>query len=333
MATLAGVKTLADWAKEIDPDGDTAAIVELLSQTNDILLDMDWREGNLPTGHRTTQRTGLPTVYWKTFNAGVAPSKSTSAQVDEACGILNAWCEIDKDLADLNGNTAAFRMNEARAFVEAMNIEFASTLFYGNASTDPEEFNGLSTRYSSLSANNGQNIINGDGASSDNASVWLLVWGPMTCHGIFPKGSKAGLYHYDYGEQTVETTAGVGSAGARLRVYQDEWKWKCGLALKDWRYASRFCNIDISNLVAKSSAADLIEGMIKQLHVIHNLKMGKPVFYMNRTVFQMLDIQRYDNAAAAGLTYMDVDGHMIPHFRGVPIRICDALLETESAVS
>jgi hypothetical protein len=42
--------TLVDWAKRLDPDGKTSAIAELLGQSNEILMDMLWTEGNLPTG-------------------------------------------------------------------------------------------------------------------------------------------------------------------------------------------------------------------------------------------------------------------------------------------
>ena len=328
----ANALTLADWAKRVDPDGKVPSIVELLSQSNEVLMDMQWLEGNLPTGHRTTVRTGLPTVAWKLLNQGTQPSKSTTAQIDESCGVLEAWSEIDKDLALLNGNTAAFRLSEAQAFIESMNIEMAQTLFYGNSGLAPEEFNGLSVRYSSLSAANGQNIISGSGAGSDNSSVWLINWGPQTVHGIFPKGSKAGLMHEDLGEVTVETSAGI--AGTRMRAFQDHWQWKCGIALKDWRHAVRIPNIDISNLVSKSSSADLIELMIKAIHRIPSLAMGKPVFYMNRSVKQMLDIQRRDDViSGGGLMYNEVDGKLVPSFRGIPIRTCDALVETEAVVS
>jgi hypothetical protein len=333
MATLgANVATLAEIAKRLDPEGKVDKIVEMLSQTNDILLDMPFMEGNLPTGHRVTMRTGLPTVAWRLLNQGVASSKSTTAQVDEQCGMLEAWCEVDKDLAELNGNTGAFRLSEAKAFIEAMSQEMASTLFYGNVGLAPEEFTGLSARYSSTSAANGQNIVSGSGAGSDNSSIWLVGWGEHSIYGIYPKGSKAGLTHEDLGLQTIETTSGVG--GARMRAYQDHFQWKCGVALKDWRYTVRIPNIDISALVAKSSAADLIELMIKATHRHQNLSMGKPVFYMNRTVFQMLDIQRRDDVSAGGgLTYADVDGRRVAHFRGIPIRICDALVENEATVA
>lgn len=332
MAVLgANVLTLADWAKRLDPQGKVPDIVELLGQTNEILADMLWQEGNLPTGHRTTVRTGLPTVAWRLLNQGVQPSKSTTAQIDEQCGMLEAWCEVDTELAKLNGNTAAFRLSEAQAFIEAMNQEMASTLFYGNSGLSPEEFTGLSVRYSDPAAVNGQNVIDAGGAGADNASVWLISWGANTVHGIFPKGSKAGIEHEDYGEVTVESSSGIG--GTRLRAYQDKWAWKCGVALKDWRYAVRIGSIDISNLVSKSSAADLIELMIKAIHRLPTLGMGKPAFYMNRTVFEMLDIQRRDDViSGGGLIYKDVDGVMVPTFRGIPIRKVDALTETESAV-
>ena len=332
MAILsANCLTLADWAKRLDPDGKVPTIVELLSQTNEILADQLFMEGNLPTGNRCTIRTGLPDVYWRLLNQGVPPSKSQTAQVDENCGSLEAWSEVDKELAELAGNTAAFRLSEAQAFIESMNQEMASTLFYGNAGLAPEQFTGLAVRYSSKSAANGQNIVDGGGTGGDNSSIWLVTWGGQSTYGIFPKGSKAGLTHEDLGLETIETTAGI--AGNRMRGYRDRFCWKNGLVVKDWRYNVRIPNLDISNLVAKSSAADLIELMIKAVHRVPNLRAGRPVFYMNRTVFQMLDIQRRDDVVAGGgLSYQTVDGVITPMFRGIPVRTCDSLLEDEARV-
>ncbi len=333
MGTLsANALTLADHAKRMDPDGKAASIVELLSQSNEMLMDMQWIEGNLPTGHRTTVRTGLPTAAWRLINQGVQPSKSTTAQVDEACGMLEAWSEVDVDLAEMNGQVSQFRLQEAQSFIESMNQEMQATVIYGNAGTAPEEFTGLAARYSSLSAANAQNIVSGGSSDTDNCSIWLIVWGTQTVHGIFPKGSKAGLFHEDLGKVTVETTAGV--AGARMRAYQDHWQWKCGLALRDWRYAVRIPNLDVSALSAKSSAADLSDLMIKAMARIPNLSMGKAAFYMNRTCKQSLDIQRRDDVTAGGgLAYDNVDGKPVSSFRGIPVRVVDALLENEAVVS
>jgi hypothetical protein len=333
MATIgANVLTLADWAKRLDPDGKVPSIVEMLSQTNEILTDMMWAEGNLPTGHRTTVRTGLPNAAWRLLNNGVQPSKSTTAQIDEACGILEAWSEVDKDLAMLNGNTPAFRLSEAQAFIEAMNQEMADTIFYGNSSTAPEEFTGLAARYSSLSAANGKNILSATASpsGSDNMSVWLICWGGQTVHGIFPKGSQAGLVHNDHGEVTVETTAGM--AGTRLRAYQDQWQWKCGIALRDWRYAVRIANIDESQLDTAGTAVPLINNMVKAIHRIPTPGMGRCAFYANRTVKEFLDLQ----ALSKSNVYLNVgeeEGKPKTMLRGIPVRTCDALRCNEATVS
>lgn len=69
--------TLADWGKRVDPNGKVDKIIELLGQTNPILQDMPFVEGNLPTGHRTTIRSGLPSATWRLLNYGVQLKWST----------------------------------------------------------------------------------------------------------------------------------------------------------------------------------------------------------------------------------------------------------------
>lgn len=323
------VPTLIDVAKRLDPDGKIAKIVEKLEQTNEMLLDMPFLEGNLPTGHRTTVRAGLPAVAWRLLNGGVTPSKSTTAQIDEQCGMLEAYAEVDVELARLNGNAEAYRASEATAFLEAMNQEMQQTTIYGSMAS-PEEFVGLATRYSSRSAQNGQNIIDAGGTQSDNTSVWLVVWGENTCHGLYPKGSSAGIQHKDLGEVTIENANGIG--GARMQAFRDHYQWKCGIALRDWRYVVRICNIDISNLTTESSAADLIKLMIRAIHRIPSLGMGRAAFYMNRTAFQMLDIQAQNKATNTLMTGNDAAGRPMLSFRGIPIRKVDQILETEARV-
>jgi hypothetical protein len=321
---------MTDWAKRLDPNGSVPTIVELLNETNGLLDDALFLEGNLPTGHRTTVRTGLPTVYWRLINQGVSPSKSTTAQVDEQCGMLEAWSEVDVELLSLNGNSAAFRLSEAKAFIEGMNQEMSYTFVYGNGGTDPEEFSGLSVRYSDLSATNAQNIIDAAGTQNgDQTSVWLVGWGSETVHGIFPKGSTAGLSHKDYGEETVEVTAGI--AGSRMRAMRERFQWKAGLVVKDWRYVVRVCNIDVSDL-AGGSPADLIEAMENAVELLPSA-LGRPVFYANRTVRRHLRKQvREAVGGGGGLTFDNYEGKKILMFGDVPIRTLDTILNTEDRV-
>jgi hypothetical protein len=323
--------TLLEIAKRLDPNGAVARIVELLEQTNEILLDMPWKEGNLITGERTTVRTGLPDVFWRMLNAGVPTSKSHTAQIDEACGMLEAYSQVDRELADLGGNAKAVRLSEARAFFEAMNQEFSSTLFYGTALA-PEEFIGLAARYSSTSAGNGDNIIKAGGTgSTDNTSIYLIAWDQETICGIYPKGSSAGIKHEDLGVETVENAGGV--TGNLMRAYRDHWQWKCGIALKDWRYVVRICNIDVSNLSSASDAADLLYYMADAEERLPN-NLGRRAFYMNRTVRRFLRHQtREQVSAGGGITFENVDGRRQSMFGNTPVRTTDALLSTEDVVA
>ena len=342
MATLSATNlTLADWAKRTDPNGNVPIIAELLSQTNEILEDAVFKEGNLPTGERVVIRTGLPTVYWRALNQGIPNSKSTSAQVDEACGMLEARSEVDKDLAMLNGNTAQFRLSEDTAFLEAMNQTQAQTMFYGNPASEPKAYLGLAPRYSSTSAGNGANVLSAKGSSTysatANTSVYLVVWGDNTVYCPFPKGSKAGLVHEDLGEQTVYENSN------RMQAYATRYQWKNGLVVKDWRYVVRICNINTTDLIAGSggqaatSASNIIKMMSRALYRIPNLSMGRAAFYMNRTVHSGLAIQAMDKSQYVlkvneGLSQFGMPNAWLS-FQGVPIRKVDSLINTESEVS
>ncbi len=120
---------LANVTKRMDPDGSIAKIAELLQEFNPIIEDIPMVEGNLPTGHRTTVRSDTPTPTWRLLNYGVRPTKSTTAQVDDTIGMLEAYSEVDKDLANLNGNSAEFRMSEDKPHLESMSNDMASTVF------------------------------------------------------------------------------------------------------------------------------------------------------------------------------------------------------------
>ena len=326
--------TLLDLAKATDPDGRIATIVEILNETNEILEDMSWIEGNLPTGHRTTIRTGLPAPTWRKLYGGVQPNKATNVQVTDNTGMLEAYAEIDKALADLNGNTAAFRMSEDRAHIEGMNQEMTDTLFFGNEDTEPEAFTGLAPRFNDLSGPaNADNIIDGGGTGSDNASIWLVVWGPNTCHGIVPKGSTAGLQMTDKGQVTVED-ASDGSNTGRMEAYRTHYRWDAGLTVRDWRFIVRICNIDKSNRTADaSSGADLPDLMFQAIDLIPNMGMGRPAFYMSRDMRGFLRRQVPAATSMSTLTMENVGGTMLTSFMGVPVRRVDALSADEARIT
>jgi len=322
--------TIMDVAKRLDPDGKIATVVELLAQENEALDDAVWLEANDGTGHRTTARTGLPSVTWRKIYGFVQPSKSTTVQIRDTTGMLEAYAEVDKALADLNGNTAAFRLSEDQAFIQAMNQEQADTLFYGNEGTEPEAFTGLTPRFNSLSA---ANIINAAG-DSDRTSIWLVGWGPNTVHCLYPKGSKAGLSVEDKGQCTVESLGNTVASTGRMEAYRTHYRWDSGLTVRDWRYVVRIANIDQAALVGDAATgADLIDLMARSLDTIQSLSGVRPAFYMNRTLLSVLRRQTVSAVKNSTLTTDMVAGKQVVSFAGIPVRRVDKLVSGESEVA
>ena len=346
MATIGNTAlTYSDWAKRVDPDYSVASIIELLSLTNEILDDMMVVEANSPTSHKTTTRTGLPQATWRLLNNGVPNAKSTTAQIVDTIGNLETYAVIDKDIADLNGNTAEFRLSEVRAFLEGMSQQVATTIFYGNQHVNPERFTGFAPRYSTKTLANSQtaaNVLDGGGTSSTNTSIWITTWGSDTCHGTFPKGKITGLQHRDMGEWPVQD-----ASGNTYQAYRDHFKWEIGLVLRDWRYQVRIANVDITQLTGVS-AANLINLLVRGLYRLPTApagttgvqtsdtpevraNMGRVVIYCNRVVRTYLDLQAM-NKTNVLLRLEEFDGKVITTFRGIPVRTCDALLNNESQV-
>ncbi len=343
--------TLADWAKRVGPDGNVDDIAELLSQANEVFNDMLWRESNLPTGHKSTVRTGLPSGTWRALYQGVPYTKSTTAQVTDGVGMLEAYSQVDRELARLDGDVAAFRQSEDDAFMEGLSQQMATTIFYGNSSQNPTQFMGFSPRFNTIctsTAQNAYNVLDAGGTLSANASLWLVGWGDRTTFGIFPKGSKAGLTFEDKGD----LVPGFDSSNNRFEAYTSFFQWKAGLVLKDWRYVVRICNIDVSNAVnglPGTSPPDLFALLAKAY--VHFPTMTKrqsgitetdapdetspginPAIYVNRSVRQWMDIQaiRDKNVLLRPTEYA---GQPITEYRGVPIRVVDALVSTETRIT
>lgn len=323
-----GLPSLADWVKKRDPNGAHARIVEVLTKKNPMLEDMVVKEGNLPTGHQVTTRTALPTPEWRILNQGVSPSKSKTAQVTEACGMLEGFSVVDTKLAKLNGEEAAFRAGEDMAHRAAMVNEVETGLFYHSTKTAPEKFMGLSPRLDATTGPGGSQIIKHDGAAAgaDQASIWLVGWGEKSVYSIFPKGSMAGLQTVDRGVQLWDD-----GSGKKFDAYVTRLSWDIGLCVEDWRYLVRIANIDATNLAYTGN--ELIKSMARALEMIQDLNSVRPVFYCNRAIRTYLRLQAMDAVKNSTLTMENVAGKPVMMMGGVPVRMTDALLSTEAVIS
>lgn len=330
MAVLASkYPTFADLASRMDQDGRIVSVIEVLQQTNPILTDMRFVECNKEDGYLTSVRTGLPEPTWRKLYGGVQPSKSQTATVIDTCGNLEAYAETDKDLVDINGNSAQFRASEDAAFLQAMNNAMAETLIYGDTAKNPERFLGFAARYSSLKAKNGRMIVDGGGTGTGNTSVWFVSWGAGVT-GIYPKGSQAGLKAEDLGQVTI--TKPDGSLYEALRTH---FKWSIGLSVRDWRAVARVANIKVDDLKSLSNTAAnqaLIYKLIDAKNALDPQYRSSAVMYCNRDVTTALEKMALDKSCNA-LSITEAAGQFETRFFGIPVRTCDAISSNEKAVS
>ena len=323
--------TITDVTKRLDPDGRIDQIVELLKEREEILDDMTSVEGNLPTGHRITVRTGLPEPVERMLNQGYDADKSRTAQITEAITQFALRWAVDVDVAKLNGNSREFMMSEFEGILQGFNHKISETLFYGNNNTKPESIVGFSPRYSDLDAENAEMIIDAGGTGSDdNTSVWLVTWGPQTAFTVFPKGSTAGFREEELADDYEEDRD-----GKKFLAHRRDYKWDIGLVLKDWRAVSRIANINESNLSTdpQSDADDnLINQMIRASERIDDLNAGRPAFYVSRKIREWLRLQALHHKNAR-IGIEQVAGRKVVTFDEIPVRRVDSLLHTEDRVT
>lgn len=331
MATLgANFVDLIDIYKLQDGKGQYVEVIEMLMEMNPILEDAVAVECNKGTTHLHTVRTGLPEVAWGKLYQGIPQSKSGKAQVEDTTGFVEGLSTVDERLLKLSTNEGAVRLSEAQSYLEAMSQEVSSKIFYGNSASDPEEFMGLAPRFNDTSAANGNQIISAGGAGSDNTSIWFVTWGDNQCQLLYPKGTQAGVQREDMGRQRVTDATGA------YYVKEEKFEWHVGLAVKDWRYVARICNIDVSDIAA--GTVKLYNFMRKAYYRLQSRRVagGSMAIYCNRDVLEALDALASNQGNADNFTrlrYKEIEGEEVLTYRGIPIRESDAILNTEAVVS
>lgn len=323
--------TMLDLAKRVDPNGDTASIVEVMAQDNEIVQDAIWSEGNDTFSNLTTQRSSLPKGGTRRINAGYGTGVSNTRQIVDTLSMIGQYSECDKRLADAAPNPQEFRNTEASAFIEGIGQTLAEKMVYGNGFLDPEDLTGIAPRLATLSGSgSAKNTVLGcSGTGSDLTSVYLVRWGLDTVFMFYPKNQpNVGVKHSDLGEVTLEEYNPSGQAtGRKYQGYRDLFEVCAGMAVRDPRAIGRVANIEVSGTT--NTWSDNV-----MLSVLNRMKGGgKGVSaYCNETVKTQVDIAVKDKTNVA-YTSKEVFGVDVPAFRGVPIRRCDQILDSESQVS
>ena len=294
-------------------------IVELMSQTNEILKDMPMIEANDGTVHNTLVRTSLRSGTHRMYNQGIAPGATTTDTLRDRITMLEDYSIVDKDLADHSGNVNALRESEAAAFLSGMGQTQAEDLIYGDNGRNPEQISGLSVRLSSLT---NKNVINAGGTGNSCTSVYVAALGERFAHLIYPKGrSDCGVKTEDMGVQNWPM-----EGGRVMPAYVQFFSTHYGLSVAHPDAVKRICNIDMS------TAGDKIIELI--LEAMIRLPQGAPTvaIYSNQDVLVKIDKAAYSKGNAV-YSHEDPWGEVITHIRKGRCRRVDAILSTEQALS
>jgi len=326
--------TLSDLRKRLNPDGSIAFIIEALEQSNPILQDIPWIEGNLKTGNVTTVRTMVPTPSIRMINKGVKRGKSRTKQVQDTCMILEDRSVVDVELLALQKDKEKFRNSEDAAFVQGFSNYVAEQAFYGDSKNAPGTFNGLSVRYDTYGGNKGeagyQVVSAGTPGSNTNTTAFFVGWGGKHTVGIYPEGTIAGLKMRDLGEQTV-----TDSDGLEYQALATLFTWKVGMAVQNIRSNALLRNINVAGLKSLNSAQKLalMDSLTETKNKIQNLQNAdKQVrLYVSDSLYNFFETYMNDknNVFVTQQTLMNQMPQL--YFKGIPVEKCDAISETESA--
>lgn len=329
--------TLSDWRKRTAPDGSVDFIIEALMNSNPIMDDVTWMQGNLPTGNKTTLRASRPKPGVRRINRGVDRKKSETEQVTDTCIILEDRSVVDIELLALAANPEAFRRSEDAAFVAGFSDVIAENLFYGDSDILGEEFNGLWKRYQGKGYGTTKGtapyqVVSGGTAGTNNTSGYFVGWGTHATTGIYPKGSQMGLQQRDLGEQTV-----TDADNKEYQAVTTLFTWKAGLAVGDIRSNAVVCNIDMSSLGSLTDAQQkaLVGKFITAKNRIRNLQSRdkKVVLYVGDGLYNFFELYLLNktNVHVTRQELMNAAPQL--YLSGVPIKRCDAISETEGAVT
>lgn len=332
MAAIAQYPTLVDVASRTDVNGDIAPIAEVLSQNNAILKHIGWKECNMTEGYKHSIRTGIPAPTWRGMYEGVQPTKSTTASVVDVTSNLEMYAEVDIDIANVNGNTAQFRLSEEKAHIQGMSDEVASAFYYGDNDKNIRKFTGLATRYATLNKKTptSHNVVDASadytGTADGYTSIFIVNFDEFI--GLYPKGSKYGLQHTDKGQQTVDAPDGKG----KMEAYQDHYKWQVGAALNDWRACVRVCNIPVKDGEIALESDALIKILIRAKNRIPAQLRKHQVMLCRTEIQTALEIAAY-NKSTQCLKIVEAAEQMATHFFTIPIEADDAISLTETKIS
>lgn len=313
--------TLVELAKRVDPEGNSAELINILAEKNPMLEEAHWEEANDLNSHEFTQIIGEPTAGWGRINKDIPFSAGKTKQVVEPIGTLSDAFKIDERLLAKAPNASEYLAKEAKIHLEALGKQAHAALLYGNRGTDPDSITGFMTRYNSLA--DAESVIDGGGTGVDLASILVVKWGRDGAYLAYPR--EFGRFIKEEGpKQQWLSEEGGAKGGYYAQIIT--WAISLGLCIAKPKNVQRIAN------VATSGASNIFDPhkLVTALDRLDNTDGA--VIYVPRTIYTQMNINLMDKTNTS-YTREEEWGRPVLKFMGVPVKVCDQMLTTETAIA
>jgi hypothetical protein len=326
---------LLDIAKQTDPNGKPAQVIEILNEHSTMVADAPAYVANGITGNRVTLRSSLPVVDFTKINKGSTRSKGSYRQVVDSMGILDGLSEVDARERLIVGEEAfaAARWKEDAGFIESMAQTANLNLLYGDERVNEAAFTGFAPRMNKLNPDTitGSRVRSASGAGGDNTSMYVVDWGERACHLIYSKGATAGVSVKTLGEQRV-----TDGANKPFMAFCTNYLWVLGLSVEDPRRMARLANIDVSDIRTAGAAAyagpDLVVHLTWLISGMPEVGGNQRVIYCHPDVYAAFSLIAM-GGKNVNITVGEWLGKKTPYFNEYPIRKMDRISLSEPVVA
>jgi len=316
---LAATHTLGELANRIH-NNEILDIMNVLEEALPMMKDLRFREANGTLNDVHTGADDLPTGDWRAANNGVDAEAALTRPVTEPICRLEGRSEIDEWILATQRDKKKYRHEEDLLHLEGYAQTIEDTIIYGNNATDPDEPNGVATRYNALSMSN---VYSAAGSTATlQSSVYIIQHGLAAFHAVFPRGDHSiGIQRNDKGKERIS-----GKNSKVLYKWVTQFIFHLGLVNRNHKSVQRICNI--GRAVTFTTVEDLmIEATI-------NMPRGAKdaVIYVNKRIKKLMDVAAKDKTNV-NYTIDTVWGRPTVHFRGTPVDVCEGIVDTEEVVA
>lgn len=337
------VLTYADFVKGLDPKGNfTHRIVELVAKKVEMLDDMTVIEANDGSALQTTVRTETPKAVWTTYYGGIPSNKGSKAKTKVSSGRMGTKITVDKALYDESKDKDAVLEDEIRANITGMKNDMATAIVYGRVSDNPLGINGLFKHYNEYGSETADDtesahyVFNALGITGNSTnksklgSIALVGWSPNTITAFHPEGhSTGGIEKSD--KRVVDLPDPEKGGDATYEAYLQYLYWKLGLAVRDYRYGGRICNIQRDLMLTKGYEGAYVELIDRMSQRVLDDDV-KQAFYMDKLMWEKVCTLYSRLTRANAFSFHQIEGRKEKRLFGIPVRIMDPMKANEAEV-